>query len=136
MTFKFQNFNRFRYMYDQLKQPIEVSKPVALTGTVADYDNTGGLKKQYSESEKLVEPIVKDTVNSVTNPGDEFISEGGGTVKVELMEWVSVRFDFPRGTKVKLTDSGREYEVENYTPDDIAGLMTYYLRAVNHNGNL
>lgn len=136
MTFQFKNFDRFRYMYNQLKQDIVVTIPVKRTGTATDYDDTGTLKQAYSDPIEMCEPIVKDTTNTLQTAGDEYESEGGGVVRISQMQWVSLRDDIPRGTKVHVVDSGHDYEVEKHTPDEVAGLTTYYLKAVLNNGNL
>ncbi len=131
MAFQFKNFNNFRWMFDRLKQDIEVTVPVSdHKPTAKDFDSTGTPKKQFSDVQKLCEPIVKSTTNTWTSPGTEFLAEGGGTVEVAQMQWVSLHPDFPRGTRVHVIASNHDYEVESFTPDEVAGLTTYYLKAV------
>ncbi|KRN02168.1 hypothetical protein FD13_GL000308 [Levilactobacillus senmaizukei DSM 21775 = NBRC 103853] len=73
---------------------------------------------------------MKSTTNTQTDPGTSFQNEGGGPVKTAQMEWVSRHDDFPRGTTITVKTSGRAYQVESFTYDELAGLTTYYLKAV------
>lgn len=131
MGFKFQNFNSFQFMFDRSKQPIHVTVPVKDHKlTAKDYDDAGDLIKLTGAEYDLVEPVVKSTTNTQTDPGTSFQIEDGGPVKLAQMEWVSLHSDFTRGTIVTVKESGNSYKVVSYTHDELAGLTTYYLKAV------
>lgn len=131
MGFKFQNFNRFQFMFDREKQSIHVVVPVKEhLLTAKDFDDAGDIIKPAPKEFDLVEPIVKSTTNTQTDPGTSFQDEAGGPVKVAQMEWVSHHDEFPRGTTVTVKASGHAYQVESFTHDELAGLTTYYLKVV------
>ncbi|WP_282801130.1 hypothetical protein [Secundilactobacillus kimchicus] len=133
MAFKFRTFNHYQFGRDRLKQPIHVTVPASnvATNQADKYDSYGNPIQSEPEELDLCEPILKATTNTVTSPGTDYQSQGGGMVEVTHTQWVSARGDFPHGTKVLVKASGNQYVVDTHTVDEVAGITTYYLKAVS-----
>lgn len=117
-------------MFDKLKQPIMVETPVGTSGTAKYYDDNGDLKSGYNKPIELVEPIVKWHTSTDSVDG-YFETEGGGAVEISENQWVSRHFEFEKNTRVTVEATGDQYFVLQKGPDEVAGLMTYYLKAVD-----
>ncbi|VDG20631.1 hypothetical protein [Lactobacillus buchneri CD034] [Lactiplantibacillus mudanjiangensis] len=116
----FPNFGQFRFMYDQLAQPLTIRVP---TGNQTR-DERGLPAPEYQPDNHVNEPLVSNA-----DPNLTYHNAGGGQIAVGNMYWESQTAGQPLGTLV-ITQQGQKYKVISHGLDVAAGLTYYQVQGV------
>lgn len=115
----FQNFNNFRFMYDNLAQDITVT-----TITEDIDDDLGTTKPKASKTVHLHEPILNTLV-----PNDSYGNADGGQISTTTYKWESKHGDFDKGDQVETSLYG-QFKVTDKATDVAGGLYEYTLQRI------